>query len=92
MTNDIHTGPDFPMTYEGLLQLYTTAVLTNRRLVSMVGNLDFALQSVMAAYQAEDALELHQLLDQYIASQATAKAIQAAQAKVGINVAFPTVQ
>lgn len=92
MTSDIHTGRDFPATYDGLLQLHELALLTNRRLVSMVGNLDFALQAVIAAYKAEDALELHRLLDRYIASQAVAKAIQEAQVKAGIDTAFPTIQ
>lgn len=89
---DLHFGPDFPTDYQGLLALYKTACIANRRLVGMVGNLSFAVNSFVEAYQDEDALLLHRRFDQFIAGQQAADAMEKARESAGINTTFPTVQ
>ncbi|AXF86415.1 hypothetical protein DTO96_102169 [Ephemeroptericola cinctiostellae] len=92
MANDTFAGVVYPDTYEGLLAMTQSVQLINRRLAAMVGNMDFALNSIVSAYKDEDALKLHSLLDQYIAAQKASAAMQKAQVNAGINVAFPTIQ
>lgn len=85
-------GVAFPQDYDGLLRMTQNNMLINRRLVAIVGNQDLFIQDVLRCYQSEDALALHKLLDEYLASLELARAVQRAQAAAGINYFFPTVQ
>ena len=82
MANDFK-GVVFPAERDELLKMTKDILRTNRRLVAVVINQQYALDAIIGAYNEDDGHKLAQLVLEYQACQETARAISNANILTG---------
>lgn len=80
----------FPDDYDNLLVLTKNLIGVNRRLVGIISNQHYVFDEITDAYQNDDQLTFIDMMERFIASRTTAKAMVKAQQMAGI-LPFPLI-